>query len=498
MKKLIPCTLLVLLATACKKDFIELTPITTPSAVNFYKTSSDMINAINATYAVLQSSAAAGNEFMFGDLPTDDAQSLSTLCAQGHCDFDNFQSRASGSGNAGAIAARWNDAYRGISRANIVLDRIGPVDMDANLKNRVIGEAKFLRAYYYFNIAKIFGAVPLVLKELMSQEEAYDYGREPVDNVFTQIQKDLTEAITTLPATYGSADLGRATSGAAKAMLARVLLFRSKHSEAAPLLKDIIDNQSPAVYDLLPNYADVFKDNNGNNKEILFAVQYTANSVATGEGNPVTGSFAPVSAPGVSVAGPNANQPTQDMYNAFAADDTVRRKVNIGSYVSSGLTTYYVNKFINRDIKTAAENGTDYPVLRYADVLLMYAECVNEATGVAAALPFINRVRTRAGLASLQNTDAGTPATYVANQAAMRDRIMQERRLEFAFEGLRFFDLVRTNRLLPVLNGYFTTYNIIVNGSVLQIENYQKLFPVPQAQIDINPARIGQNEGYLQ
>lgn len=496
MKQILPYTFLLFAATACKKDFIELTPVTTPSADNFYKTGADMVNAINATYAILQSGAAASNEFLFGDVTTDDAQSITTLCAQGHCDFDFYLSNATTSSSIGQIQARWNDSYRGIYRANTVLNRIVTVQMDEPLKNRLIAEAKFLRAYYYFNLTKIFGDVPLVLQELTSPNEAYTYSRESAATVFAQIQKDLSEAITSLPPSYAAADVGRATSGAAKAILARVLLFNGKQPEALPYLKDIVDNQSPATYDLLPNYADVFKQATNNNKEILFAVQYTPNSIATGEGNPVTGSFVPVSGTTIPVAGTGANQPTTDIYNAYQPTDK-RRDINIGSTVVGGVTNYYVNKFVNSTVTSAAENGTDYPIIRFADVLLMYAECLNETSTIAAALPYINKVRSRAGLPDLQTTNAAVTDTYVSSKENLRDRIAKERRLELAFEGLRFFDLVRTNKLVPVMNAFFTTYNIKVNGATLQISDYQKLFPVPQAQIDINPDKIKQNTGYF-
>ncbi|HEY4205989.1 MAG TPA: RagB/SusD family nutrient uptake outer membrane protein, partial [Puia sp.] len=295
-------------------------------------------------------------------------------------------------------------------------------------------------------------------------------------------------------------DIGRATSGAAKGMLARVLIWEKKFTDAAPLLQSIITTQSPGNYDLLPYYADIFRSANGNNKEILFAIQFAPNSQALGEsGNPVTNFNPGVVSPNVGYTGTNADQPTQDLYDLYPAGD-LRRDANIGYATVAGVPVAYCAKYITPSITVIAENGADYPVLRYADILLMYAECLNEGGGPAAALPYINKVRERAyggsSTSDLQMTDAATTATYVADQAAMRDRIMDERRMEFAFEGLRFFDLVRTNRLASVMNAYFIKYNLRLNGTVISVGDNNKLFPVPLAQINLNPGKITQNLGY--
>ncbi|MES2378404.1 MAG: RagB/SusD family nutrient uptake outer membrane protein [Bacteroidota bacterium] len=499
MKKYSLILLLVLSAVGCKKSVLELAPISQASANTFYKTSGDMVIAVNAGYAALQNQAAAGTEFMFGDLPTDDAIAVPSLYGQGHGDFDNYTSKSLGT-NANNINARYQAAYIGITRVNVILNRIDGVTFtDAALKKRLVAESKFLRAYFYFNLVKVFGGVPLILKELATPDEAFTYGRTTAAAVYAQIQQDFTEAAADLPASYAGTDIGRATSGAAKGMLARVLLFQKKYTEALPLLQAVIA-QSPAVYDLLPNYADVFKNANGNNKEILFAVQFTASTIANGEGNSVVGSFNPtVVIPGVvAFTGTNADQPTADLYNAYSSGDA-RRDINIQYVTIAGVPTPWVSKYNTPSIAVGPENGTDYPVLRYADILLMYAECLNETGSTPAALPYINKVIDRAyGNTSheLQMTNPLITSTYIANQAALRDRIVLERRLELAFEGLRFFDLVRTDLLVPVMNAYFITNHILVSGAVITISNNNKLFPIPQGQIDINPTKITQNPGY--
>lgn len=500
MNRYIVIILLTLIFTSCKEDVVNLIPITSSSTAGFYKTGQDMINAINAAYGSLQGGAAAANEFMFGDLPTDDAQAVQALYAQGHGDFDNYTSTVSSS-NAGQVSNRWTGCYSGISRVNIILNRIDAIQMDAALKARIIGEAKFLRAYFYFNLVKIFGNVPLVLKEITTPDQAYAYGRDSAAAVLAQVQSDLTDAAGSLPPSYSGVDIGRATSGASKGLLARVLLWQKKYSDAATLLQSIITTQSPGTYDLLPNYSDVFKSANGNNKEILFAIQFAPNSTALGESGTPVGTFPPPSGVPVSAVGyfgTNADQPTQDIFDLYQPGDT-RRDINIAYGSLGGVPVAYCSKYITPGITVASENGTDWPVLRYADILLMYAECLNEGGDPGTALPYINKVRERAfgdNTHDLQMGDPGNTATYVADQAAMRDRIMNERRMELAFEGLRFFDLVRTDRLVSIMNAYFAKYNLMLNGTVIVIGNNNKLFPVPLTQINLNPGKITQNPGY--
>lgn len=499
MKKYILYTLPLLLFAACKEDVVNLAPISSPSTAAFYKTSKDIENAINANYASLQGSGCASTEFMFGDLPSDDSQAVPALFAQGHGDFDSYTSRATGSSNLGSVSGRYSSSYTAISRANSILERIDAIAMDGTLKARYIGEAKFLRAFFYFQIVKVFGDVPLVLKEIKSPEEGYAYGREPAAKVYAQIEKDFAEAAAVLPNSYSGADVGRATKWAANGLLARVLMFEKKYADAAILLQPII---ASGQYNLLPVYSDIFKSANGNNQEILFSVQYTPNSVAQGEGNPVMGSFNPPTGAAAAVigfTGTNADQPTQDLFNAYQAGDT-RRDASIAFATVGGLPAAYVQKYITPTITQPAENGTDWPVLRYADVLLMYAECQNEAGNSASALVEVNKVRQRAfgnALQNLQTTNPAIVATYVADdQAAIRNRILTERRLELCFEGLRFFDLVRTDRLVSVMNAYFTNYNVIQNGVILKINSNNRLFPIPQIQIDHNPSIMPQNPGY--
>ena len=487
MKKNIVFILLAsVLGISCHKDYVELDPISSASSNNFYTSANDFLNAINATYGILQTFAFGTGEFIFGDLPSDDTYAYPGTCVSGHCDFDNYVVLPSATTAANVLNNRWNDLYRGISRANIVLTRIQNITMDNALKNRIIGEAKFLRAYFYFNLVRTFGDVPLSLTEITATADAFTYGREPASKVYAAIEKDLAEAAASLPVTYAAADAGRISNGAAKGMLARVLLYQKKYTDAALLLKGIIDSKT---YGLAANYADVFRPDNGNNKEILFAVQYSKGGI--GEGTPRYLAFAPINS-GNSVqlgGGVSVNQPTPDIEAAFEPGDTRKDVSMANGYISANgafVVNSYIKKYIDKTMTAVNEASTDMPVLRYADILLMYAECLNEAGQPGAALPYLGEVRNRAGLVN----------KIISTQDEMRLAIEQERRVELCFEGLRFFDLVRTGRLLPVMNSYFQKYNIINNGILVQVKDYQKVFPVPQSQIDINPAKIIQNQGY--
>lgn len=484
MKKNLLTLFLVLALSGCNEDFINLNPVASASTAQFYKTGNDFVNAVNATYGVLQSMYRS--QYYFGDIPTDDALAHTGACINGACDFDNFVVNPVESAASSVLSNRWNDAYRGISRSNIILDRIDAVEMNADLKNRLKGEAKFLRALLYFNLVQVFGDVPLILKELKTTEEFYAFGREPSGKIYAQVEQDLKDAATALPRQYAAADAGRATAGAAKGFLGRVLLFQGKHATALPFLKEIIESNT---YKLLPAFSDVFRYDNGNNAEILFSVQYSRGGL--GEGNNIVTQFAPQGSGNAVIVGGGGtlNQPTSDILNAYEPGDKRKDATIATSYVAANgkpVNIFFVKKFLDPAMTAPQETETDYPVLRYSDVLLMYAECLNETGKTSEALPYLNAVRNRAGLAAREGL----------SQSVSRLAIEQERRTEFAFEGLRFFDLVRTNRLLPVMNAYFTKNNIKANGQVIEVKEYQKVFPIPQSQIDINSTKISQNQGY--
>lgn len=472
--------LAALLAVSCQESFLDLQPISSAASGNFYKTAADMQVALNGVYASLQSGGISTNSYVFGEISSDNTYPVASGSVTDQDEFDRFYIRTTNP----LILGRWNDGYAAISRANTLLEKIEPVVMDDQLKKRYVAEAKFLRAIIYFELVRTFGDVPLVTKSLTSNlPEAYEYGRDPASAVFTQIETDLSEAEADLPVSYTGADIGRATKGAARALLAKVYLTQNKIQQASARLKEVIDLN---IYDLV-SYADAFDPAKKNGKEAVFEIQFAAGS---GEGNPWPNTFAPQNSGNavINFGGGGNNRPTQDLIDAYEPGD-IRKDFSLAtSYVNaSGQTIQdvFVRKY-RFSPALSNDNGNNIPVIRYADVLLMYAECLNEEGYVANgdAFKYLNRIRVRAGLA--EKTAADIP-----DQATFRLAIEQERRVEFAFEGHRWYDLVRTGRAIAVINGKAESINLVA-----PLTPNNLVFPIPQSQVEINRSKITQNPGY--
>lgn len=472
--------LTAILLYSCSKSFIDLTPISSASTDNFFKTADDIRIAVNGAYAALQSGGITTNKYVFGEISSDNTYPVASGSVTDQDEFDRFYIRTTNP----FVLGRWNDGYNAISRFNTVLEKIVPIVMDDNLKRRYIAEAKFLRAFVYFELVRTYGDVPLVLKSLTgSLDEGYDYGRTPAAEVYAQIEKDLTEAELDLPPSYTGSDIGRATKGAAKALLGKVYLTQQKFSPAAAVLKTVIDMN---IYDTLP-YADVFDPAKKNNKESVFDIQFMAGA---GEGNPWPNAFAPQNSGNavINFGGGGNNRPTQDLIDAFEPGD-IRRDFSLAtSYVNASgqvIQDVFVRKYRSNPV-ISGDNANNIPVIRYADVLLMYAECLNEVGYEANgdAMKYLNLIRNRAGLAGKTSAD-------LSDQASFRLAIEQERRVEFAFEGHRWYDLVRTDRAIDVINSKAASINIVA-----PITQNNLVFPIPQSQVEINRDKIEQNPGY--
>jgi len=475
-KSYILASLLSLSLASCREQFLDLAPIAQANTASFFKTQSDMIITLNGAYGALQFAGQYGQNYIFSEIPSDDTTPVLSGSVTDQDEFDKFYLRTTNP----FLVTRWNDGYRGIYRTNVVIDRIAGVTMDETLKKRLVGEAKFLRALMFFNLVRTFGDVPLVLTEITDPTQGYEYGRSPVADVYAQITKDLTDAEAALPERYTGADIGRATRGAAKSLLGKVYMTQRKYAEAATKLKEVVDANT---YDLLPVYADLFRPANKNSRESIFEVQYKKGSL--GEGSNFGNTYAPENSGNavIQFGGGGNNRPTPDLEQAFEANDPRRAASFATSYVNSSGTRidyYYIRKYL--DAPTVNGDAEDnFYVLRYADVLLLYAEALNETGRTAEALPLLNRVRKRVGLADKTGL----------SQADMRLALEQERRVELAFEGHRWFDLVRTGRALPVLQAKAAAIGIKTS-----LTQNNLVFPVPQSQIDINPSKISQNPGY--
>jgi hypothetical protein len=451
---------------SCKKSFLTLTPQSQATDVVFYKTTADISNAVTAAYEPLQT-------LYLGHYPN----LVPVFITMMETRSDNVEDLNPG-GNAGTefnidrflaksdntdITTAWQTIYTGIARCNIALAHLDVVT-DTTLRSRFEGELKFLRALHYFNIVRMWGAAPLELAPIAAAD-AKKQGRNSVRELYAAIESDLTLAVNVLPATYGSADLGRATQGSAKALLGKVYLTELKYAQAVNILKDLVGAGNNYGYSLLPSIADVFNVNNKMNAEVVFAVRY--NKTATGQGHALPSYF---------------NQPGLDpkLIGSYEPADTRR---DLLTTVKLDANNKPVKKYYDTFDPNTKAMGSDFPVLLYSDVLLMYAEALNETGYSPDAFTYLNAVRSRAG-ASVY-TAAGLP-----DQGSFRTAVLQERRLELPLELHRWFDLVRTNTAIDALKNSGLT--------PISIQAYQYLYPVPQSEINImnNPTAFPQNQGY--
>ena len=362
------------------------------------------------------------------------------------------------------IQTTWGNIYNGISRCNNTLAHIDVVS-DANLKAQYTGELKFLRALHYFNIVRLWGAAPLVLAPITATEAA-ELSRSPVPSVYGAIEADLTQAIASLPVNYPNvADLGRATQGAAKALLGKVYLTEGKYSQAVSTLKDLVVPGNSYGYSLLPNIASVFDVNNKMNAEIIFVVRY--NKTIANQGHPLNAYF---------------NQPGLDplLLSAYGSTDTRRDLLNT---VTLDANDKPVKKYYDTFDPNNKTLGNDFIVLRYADVLLMYAEAENEVAYSPDAFTYLNAIRSRASATTFTQAD-------LPDQATFRTAVLQERRLELPLELHRWFDLIRTNTAISALQNSGLTK--------ITIQAYQYLYPIPQTDLNLSTNKSGfaQNPGY--
>ncbi len=470
--------------SACD-DMLDIDPISEIPADNYYKNAEQINTALMGVYNGMHKPLAT--EWMLTELRSDNSMQQTTGSSNEFNlnlnDLDMFRPHAS----IPAIYDYWYASYHNISSANAVLANLNVV-ADENLRNQYEGEARFIRAYHYFNLVRLFGPV-FITTEVISPIEARMKDRSPVSDVYELIINDLEFGADKLPATYHATQLGRVTSWAAKTMLAKVYMTLNQLELAKNLLLDVKDNSH---HRLLSNYATVFSIQNEGNDEIIFAVRFKSGGF--GLGSPFANYFAPSQSGSAIINGDGNgwNYPSNSLMAAYEANDA-RKDVTVGVWNQKN----YVKKFLSPvSLRFDAEN--DFPILRYADVLLLLAEIHNEQQGPANALPLVNQVRARVGLSPLDES---------ISQFQCRLAIENERRFEFAFENQRWFDLVRTNRAQDVVKnqifnldwsshygGYVPALRPDPNNI---IEDWQLLLPIPQREIDTNnEIVISQNYGY--
>ena len=464
---------LIVIVMSCSDAFIDLAPISSQSPENFYRTENDIEQAVIATYDALQDGDQYGGDGFdhFMEVVSDNTFNDNTTQSGGaRANFDNFNMSSSNF----MLNDTWNSCYRGIQRCNIVLNRMDAVNLNADIANVRKGEVKFIRALTYFNLVRIWGDVPLVLEEISDPFLAFEHVRASSNTVYDQIIKDLQEAILALPVNQGTSDIGRVTKGAAQTLLGKVYLTQGKFSESASALKQVIDGKN---YILLNKFADVFNVNNKNNAESIFEVQYKSGT--NSEGN-------------------NTTDPTQktDVNNRPSRNIVKLFRENLDDRFEASVQITTTEPYSKKRIDSRGSDGTfgfNTMVLRYADVLLMYAEALNELGYQAngQAFDYLNMVRSRSHATTYSST--GLPT-----QASFRDAIALERRLELAFENHRWFDLLRTGKALEVMNSANKggLSENAASGLPFVMKAHQILFPLPQVQIDASGGKLVQNPGY--
>ena len=424
--------------------------------------------AVNALY---NAAAYSINLWKFGDVASDDAVKGGNDGDQAEIGYiDDFTVQS----DNGVIAEFWQNTYETISRANNVIDGIKNTPMDATKKEQMIAEAKFLRAYSYFQLVNIFGEVPLKLYPQNSDKNIY-VGLSSVEGIYTQIEKDLTDAVV-LPVSYAVTETGRATRGAAYGLLAKAQLYQKKYGEALTSIQNL---ESLNLYDL-DSYENLFKLGNENSIETIFAICFLSNQVPT-----CSNALNQWLAPSIE-SGYFFDNPTQSWVDIFTekqtdGSDDLRLDASIGrdgktwlndnTFSSSWSSTGYLVKKHNQpltevDAGRKGDGGLAYIYLRYADILLMKAECQNELHYPDLAEAPLNRVRNRAGLADISGK----------TESEMRSLIRTERRKELGFEFHRFFDLMRWGKEVAT--------EALGSGFTWIEPRYY--FPLPQTELDSN------------
>ena len=466
-------------------DFLEQNPQTDLSENDFYKTANDILSAVNGVYSSLQEGDIYGNWYVFGEIPSDNTRNQLSGSVTTQNEFDQFYIDTQNS----MIANFWKAAYKVINRTNTVLGRIDGIEINTELANRYKLECKFIRALMYFNLVRVYGDVPLVLKEI-SISESYDILREPKENVYNQIIADLKEA-QDLPVSYSTAEDGRATQGAAKALLANVYMTLHKYAEAETILAEIINSGQYSLLENTPGslnidgYKNVFSPVNHNSKEGIFEIQFLKGGY--GEGSNYANNFAPENSGTnvVAVGGTGGNNiPEMDIYNAYEEGDLRRDfSMSLGYYDNRKNNEWVESRYVCKFMDVPYQNNdasNNYPVIRYADVILMYAEALNQNGKTAEACKYLNMTRRRGF--GYQTTETSPVDLQTTDKAQFALMVEQERRVELAFENHRWFDLIRTGRAVEVMRS---------KGFSLNETNL--ICPIPQKQIDVNP-KLTQND----
>lgn len=495
-------SVLLLSTTSCNKDLLEQVNPNQPSTGQFWKTADDANRAVLAVYSGQQIFSTYSLYWHFATTGRTD-ESFTNTPDPNLNQYLVFRQVSTADGRSAFL---WNDMYRMIFRANQVLTKVPGIDMDANQKKQILAEALFLRSLCYYDLALLFGNLPLVTTLADATTRVPQVSQ---DQVYAQIIQDLTTAKEGLPASYDATNLGRATRGAAAALMGKVYMQQRNWAEASKQFAEVIGS---GKYALVNNYADNFTENNENNSESIYEVQFSGVNKTFGqdfagaaEGNERAQFFGP---PGIGFTDVEVRRWLfQEYYDQTATGGVDPRRDNtifsaVGTptlygktFVGVGANSLNINptrllwrKYQNDRTRNFEDffSGINIRLIRYADVLLMQAEALNEQGQTAAAIPLINQVRQRPSVNL-------TPLTGSFTKEAMREQLRHERITELAGEGMRWSDLVRYGLFdsaagLNELRARDADFNNFVSPK-------NKLLPIPQSEIDIDK-NLRQNPGF--
>lgn len=462
-------------ATSCT-SLLDKEPLGRLDADTYFRTEADAIQAVNAAYSSLLINNTNNNFYWaLGTLASDDAVVGGDGSRIGLVEIDAMNHTAA----TQELNDLWKLNYAGIVNSNTVIDNTPLIDAQQDVKNRIIGEALFLRSWYHFVLTQIYGDVPMILGI-----QDPDQVRVPRTNKLTiwqQVVNDCTVAASYLPVSYGGNNVGRATKGAALALKAKAQLYLEQYNEVVTTIQEL---KALGYYSLQANYQDNFLDSTQNNSESVWEVQHE--SLGLGVGNNLNQVWLSKKIDGYGFA-----EVTSDFVAAFEPGDP-RLKFTVARHNEPYVGTIYKASFSSTgvsprkflqdtaDVAQRADGGINYTAIRYSEVLLWEAEALTALSRISEALAPLEEVRARARSQAVDPTTA-LPAVTTTDPVALMDAIRHERRVELGFEMHRFFDLVRWGIAKDVLPGFEVGKN--------------EVFPLPQIELDLNPL-LTQNPGY--
>ncbi|MGI6048031.1 MAG: RagB/SusD family nutrient uptake outer membrane protein [Petrimonas sp.] len=511
MKKLIYYLIGIFLLNSCSDDFLKISPETSITEGTFFKNESHFNLAVVAAYEPLRG-------IVYPGLYMDEMRSDNTFFRyyapdRGPANWVEDIIQWTDQSQTTAVNNRYYSNYTGIYRTNTILSRLEKTDLTDEIKNRISGETLFLRAFYYFDLVTHYGGVPLYLEEVTDEESSYK-SRATSEEVYNQIINDLKNAIPNLSVPTTFPQSGRATKGAAKMLLAKAYMSKTsrEYTLAESELRDILKMN----YGLLDNYTDVFDPVKKNHKESIFEIQFKEGP--DGQQSNFIYYMLPKTANTAIITGLSVNNtslggwnvPNQEFIDSYEEGDLrlpasikiIEGTLNggdpyfdpivclaikdVGKYVPQPDKVYYpyVSKFVHGPYSTPNNTGENWPVFRFADVLLLLAENLVQQGKADEALPLVNRVRNRAGLSNL------TKVTL--------DDVLNERRHELAFENHRWTDLIRTGKVIEIMTEYgqrMKQKHDFLPANSFNITENRLIYPIPYRETQINPD-LQQNPGY--